>query len=107
MLYTIHVGGATVIKCVQKVYLTVSECHEPTPLLLGLFLLCMSAYKPLIVTISSAKAVITVIVSAKCLFTARAASHCLKKSSFSVISAQDEVKFRKKEFWSEKKKLHP
>ena len=67
----------------------------------------MSAYKPLIVTISSAKAVITVIVSAKCLFTARAASHCLKKSSFRVISAQDEVKLRKKEFLSEKKKLRP
>ena len=73
------VGNSLITKCVQKLDLTVSECHERIPLLVGLFPLCISAYKPLVYTISGAKAVITVIVSAKCLFTSRAASHYLKQ----------------------------
>ena len=83
-----------------KVNLSASECHERLPLLVGLFPLCMSAHKPLVVTISIAKPVITVklIGSAKCLFTSRAASFYLKQSllSLSVRSAQDELKPKKK-----------
>ena len=81
-----------------KVNLSASECHERLPLLVGLFPLCMSAHKPLVVTISIAKPVITVklIGSAKCLFTSRAASFYLKQSLLSVRSAQDELKPKKK-----------
>ena len=39
--YSTTVGGTTVRKCLQKVDLTVSECHEPLPLLRGLFPLDM------------------------------------------------------------------
>ena len=75
-------------------------------LLVGLFPLYISPYKPLIVTLSSAKAVITVIVSAKCLFTSRAASHYLTQSLLSVRSAQDELKPEKKRFLNVKKEMN-
>ena len=82
-------GNCLIRKCLKKVYLTVSECHERLPLLVGLLPLCMSEHKPLVVTISIAKAVITVLVSAKCLFTSLEASHYLKQSLLSVRSVQD------------------
>ena len=82
-------GNCLIRKCVKRVYLTVSECHERLSLQVGLFPLWIAVHK--------------LIVSAKCLFTSRAASHYLKQSLLSVRSAQDELKPKKKRFLNVKK----